>query len=495
MSLAWASVSWNVRQESEAEKIARLEREVERRDREIERLKEEIQWLRRELEKALRAAKRQAAPHSRGAPKENPKKPGRKAGWCYGRAHWRPKPQEVDETLEAGLPKQCPHCGGAVQVERVADQYQSDLPPVRPIQRRFRVEVGHCQACGKRLQGRHPLQTSDALGVAGSQLGPQAVAWAVVLVKQLGLTHDKARTVLEQLAGLRASRSGWCQAIARAGQKAAPSYEKLIQQLRGSPAVTPDETSWKVGGRLCWLWAFATPELTVYSIQPGRGFRQAAAVLGEEYAGDLTHDGWAVYEKFLRATHQTCLGHLDRRGQQMIALARSPAAARFPQQVRAILHAAWALRDRRAEGEISAHGLAVARGRLLARLERAWAPRFRNPDNERLANHLYRQRGALFAFLTRPGMDATNWRAEQALRPLVVIRKVWGGNRTPVGARTQEILGSLLRTCWQQRRSPLPILKKLLCSPRARPLRLLRHQRSPPPASCPNQKLRRSKAA
>jgi len=36
---------------------------------------------------------------------------------------------------------------------------------------------------------------------------------------------------------------------------------------------------------------------------------------------------------------------------------------------------------------------------------------------------------------------------------------------TPVGARTQEILGSVLRTCWQQRRSPLVIVHKLLCSP------------------------------
>jgi len=493
--VARAPVCWNVPQETDAEKIARLERQNERLRHENERLKQEIERLRRELEKALRAAKRQAAPHSRGAPKENPKKPGRKAGPCYGRPHWRPKPQEVDETLEARLPEKCPQCGGVVKVDRVADQYQTDLPAVRPIQRRFRVQLGHCQECGERLQGRHGLQTSDALGVAGSQLGPQAVAWAVVLVKQLGLTHDKARTVLEQLTGLRASRSGWCQAIARAGQKAAPTYERLIQQLRGRPAVTPDETSWKVGGRLWWLWAFATPEITVYSIAPGRGFEQAAAVLGEQYAGELTHDGWAVYDKFVRAVHQTCLRHLDRRCQEMIALARSPAASRFPQQVRAILHAALALRDRRAEGEISAHGLAVARGRLMARLERAWAPRFRNPDHERLANHLYRQRGALFTFLERPGLDATNWRAEQALRPLVVIRKVWGGNRTPAGARTQQILGSLLRTCWQQRRSPLPILKKLLCSPRARPVRLLWHMRSPPTASGPNQKHQRLKAA
>src|SRR5438876_9848770 len=49
-------------------------------------------------------------------------------------------------------------------------------------------------------------------------------------------------------------------------------------------------------------------------------------------------------------------------------------------------------------------------------------------------------------FLYRPGLEATNWRAEQAIRPMVVTRKVWGGNRTPAGAKTQSILLSILQT-------------------------------------------------
>ena len=33
-----------------------------------------------------------------------------------------------------------------------------------------------CRTCGRRVQGRHRLQCSDALGAAGVQLGPQMVA-------------------------------------------------------------------------------------------------------------------------------------------------------------------------------------------------------------------------------------------------------------------------------------------------------------------------------
>ena len=81
-----------------------------------------------------------------------------------------------DETLAAPVPTKCPDCGGAVDVTGAASQYQEDLPPVRPVVRRFDIEVGHCAQCRRRIQGRHPLQTSDALGAARAQLGPGVVA-------------------------------------------------------------------------------------------------------------------------------------------------------------------------------------------------------------------------------------------------------------------------------------------------------------------------------
>ena len=368
-----------------------LERQAEL-EKEVERLRRENERLRRELEKALRAAKRQAAPFARPAPKDHPRKPGRKPGCHYGRAHWRPLPEEIEETLEASLPARCPDCGGAVEVERIAEQYQTEWPPIRPRHLRFRVAVGRCRQCGTRLQGRHRQQTSDALGVAASQLGPQAVAGAVWLVKGLGLSHEKARAVLEQLGGLGVSRSGLCRAIARAGRKAEPTYQQLVQI---------------VGGR----------------------------------------------------------------------------RAQFPRAIQTLLQSSLDLRDRCDRGQISPHGLAVARGKLEARLDRVLERRTRSPANRRLQNHLWREREALFPFLYCPGLEATNWRAEQAIRPLVVARKVWGGNRTPAGARTQQILCSVLRTCWQQGRSPLSTLCELLCCPLPKAIPLLGCDLSPPHSS------------
>jgi transposase len=59
--------------------------------------------------------------------------------------------------------------------------------------------VGRCRSCGRRVQPRHPEQTSDALGAAGAQLGPRAVALAAWLSKGLGVPAVKIARLLGQL--------------------------------------------------------------------------------------------------------------------------------------------------------------------------------------------------------------------------------------------------------------------------------------------------------
>jgi transposase len=134
-------------------------------------------------------------------------------------------------------------------------------------------------------------------------------------------------------------------------------------------------------------------------------------------------------------------------------------------RVQAILQQSLRLRDRYQQEQISPPGMAIARGRLEAEMDRLLEANYRRPENQRLANHLLRERHALFPFLYCSGLDATNWRAEQAIQPMVVTRKVWGGNRTQAGARTQSILVSILQTCRQQGWRSTQLLQRLLCSP------------------------------
>jgi transposase len=220
------------------------------------------------------------------------------------------------------------------------------------------------------------------------------------------------------------------------------------------------------------MWAFSSDKLTVYSIQPGRGYEQAAAILGPNFDGFLVRDGWAVYRRFTQAVHQTCVAHLLRRCREMLEVAR-PEAAEFPRTVKEIPQDSWQLRDRRDLKQIEEPELAMACDQLEERLNSALNRNYRSAANRRLSNHLLRKRDAIFTFLYCPGLDATNYRAEQAIRPMVVTRKVWGGNRTGKGAHTRSILVSILQTCRQQLRPATEFLERLLHLPKPKALELV----------------------
>jgi transposase len=191
-------------------RLRELEVENSQLRAEVARLRVTFERLTAALEAERRAGKRQAAPFRKAdGPVPEPKKPGRKKGRRHGHHEHRavPAPHEIDERYEAPLPDRCPKCGGRHLAEtHTAPQYQTEIPR-RPLQREFTIHFGQCEDCGRRVQGRHPLQTSDAVGAAASQLGPDAQASFVLLNKALGLSHGKCRRLFRDLFGIVIARA------------------------------------------------------------------------------------------------------------------------------------------------------------------------------------------------------------------------------------------------------------------------------------------------
>src|SRR6266540_546866 len=125
---------------------------IEKLTKENERLQAEIERLRKQLEEALRSLKRQAAPFSKGRPKPDPKRPGRKPGAQYGERAARPVPARVDQEIPVPLPQNSLCCGAPVIYEDTKPQYQEDIVR-QTIVRRFDVQIGHCACCGRHVQG------------------------------------------------------------------------------------------------------------------------------------------------------------------------------------------------------------------------------------------------------------------------------------------------------------------------------------------------------
>jgi transposase len=310
------------------------------------------------------------------------------------------------------------------------------------------------------------LQTSDALGAAAAQLGPDAQAAVVEFNKQAGMSHGKISRVFHTLFGIKISRGGSTHVVLRAARRCEPVYHNICDTIKAAPWTSLDETGWHVGGHKAWLHALVGPDATAYVVDPTRSGKPAERILGLDYAGVMIHDGWSPYDNFAEAPHQQCLAHLLRRSGELLETA-TRGAVRFPRKVGELLHQAFDLRDRHNAGELSRHGLAVCRGRLHNELLDAIFPTKTNEANDCFAQHLWEHHDDLLTFLKFTGLDATNWRAELAIRFGVILRKVWGGNRTWIGARAQSVLMSVWRTCWQRGQNAVNFLSHLLrrCRP------------------------------
>ena len=200
----------------------------------------------------------------------------------------------------------------------------------------------------------------------------------------------------------------------------------------------------------------------MYQIEPGRGYAEAAKLLGEDFDGVLCVDGWAPYRGFEHAQIQTCLAHLLRRSKELREAPPTAACAAYFEKTAAVLQEALSLRNRRNAGTISGRGLRIAKGKLEAKMDRLLDEPDLHDESLRFASHLLKYREGLFLFLDRPDVDATNYRAEQAIRPAVINRKTSGGNRTPRGARAQAILMSVQRTAKQRLASAFDTFRQML---------------------------------
>lgn len=280
-----------------------------------------------------------------------------------------------------------------------------------------------------------------------------------------GVSAAKVARLFGEL-GLGVTPGGITQALLRLSGDATGTYDALVAALRASPVVSPDETGWRIDGERGWLWVFVGNAVTVYDIAVGpgaRGFDTAAAILGEDYSGVICRDGWAPYRRFEQATHQSCVAHLLRRADEMIADSVA-GQARIPHALRRLLGDALALRARRDAAQIDGQALADAIADLEVRLDKLLAAKVTHQPNRRLLAHLRNERDALFSFLRYDGVPATNHEAERAIRPQVCMRKNWGGNKSEDGARAAAVLGSVLRTSTQRGANPIEVLMAIATS-------------------------------
>jgi transposase len=402
----------------------------------ITKLAARIEELEKKLAEKQPPVKPDPPPFVKPNIKKRHKKPGRRQGH---KGCSRMKPPDADEEINLAI-SHCPDCGGPLGSPcGVREHVQEDIVPAKKkvtAYRRYRYWCPHC---------RKQVEAPPAEGeIPNARIGPVAVAWSVMLKQSLGVPFEKTARLLEDLCGLRVSPGALALAAQRVAQKLAPEVAFLRETIRGSPAVNVDETGWRVGGRNNWMWAFVTDRLTLYRIAPSRAGRIAAEELGKDFGGVVVADFFSAYNK-LSGEQQKCTVHLLRELRDCAKKNKTTEFAAFRKKLKRVIADAVRLAAREDFDPATCENIVW---RLHDRVHALGVAEYKNPDCCRIAKRLRQHGGNLFTFLFHPGVvTPDNNRAERAIRPAVVIRKISGGSRTSNGANASADLMSLSRTC------------------------------------------------
>lgn len=378
-------------------------------------------------------------------PKDN--RPRRRGAPKGHRGNTRPIPDRVDRE-EVFLPPETCDCGcGEILPGTEYDaKYIEDIPPVS-IQVTRRVYLrGHCINCGKVI--RHP----EAVNGPPVEIGPN-LAVQLALLNQSGMSFGKLSAFSTNTLGIPLTPSGALGLVRRVTDSLTGVYADIGEYLREQGVLNGDETGWKVLGRNCYIWCFCNEMLAYFHPDYRRSGKVIVEIVGEDFPGVVICDFYAAYNCIDKT--QRCLVHLLRDIKKEREVLSSKLLERFDQAVRAFINDGL---------KIQAMSDCDAKEKAIGKLEKQLDKIIRMPvtkgRGETLIKRMQKYRNDLIRFVTHPGIEFHNNRAERQLRPMVITRKISFGSNTERGALRHCILNTVVETCKLQKVDPVVFLNR-----------------------------------
>jgi transposase len=296
------------------------------------------------------------------------------------------------------------------------------------------LEYGwECTECGAHTTARHP----DC--PPWGRLGKNVLVQATLMKFEERLPLVKASEALERTYGLSVTPATVLDITRRVAWWLRPEYTRILRRIRSAPVVYMDETGARVDGRRHWIWVFTTLTDTLIVIRRSSGKRVLREVLGKGFKGVIVCDGWSSYPGFTDLI-QRCWAHLLREARYL---------AEHLEEARPLSEALHGIYRRvnippedRPPPEEAARLAEEAR-----RTMEGWARKpYEAEEVRRFASKVLNGIDHWFTFLTVPGVEPTNNRAERALREHVVRRKIMGCFRNGKGTGIYETVMTVLAT-------------------------------------------------
>jgi transposase len=413
-------------------------------------LRRRVEELRRENEDLRRRQGGSAAPFSKGTHKANPKSPGRKPG--EGPFLRREEPVGVGaETIAVGIETPCcPYCSGELEAAGTEFASVTDMEEMpRPVVKRYEVEICRCRECGRKVRGRHAGLAAGQHGATAHRLGPRVKAAACALHFHFGVPLRRVPAILKELTGIEVTQSALTQdTLKRAEGLVGEAYEQLRAKVREAPFVHTDDTGWRTAGEPAQLMVFETNQATVFQIRRQHRNEEVREVIPANYAGVMVTDRGKSYdaEELNGVAQQKCLSHLIRNASAVVNKKSGP-ARQFGTRLKELLRGSIQLWREKKQGHVPDYDERVQKTdtELTHHLRNRV---MKDDDNQRLLNGIGGQndRGNVLRFLHEPGVEPTNNRAERALRPAVIARKVSQCSKNERGAYAFAAFVSLAQT-------------------------------------------------
>ena len=416
-----------IRQLREQNELLRLENEM---------LKARIRELEARLAKYENAHTPPSLRRGRNLKKDktNKGKPGQKVGHKGMTRSLAIPDSQVEVTAD-----RCPDCGAKLNLPfRFESKVIEEIPEPQPvIVTEYKIAHYICPCCRKEVVAR------DANCPHEGKFGNNVIAQATLMRYEDRLPHRKIQDALKRIHGLALSPATIFDLTRRAGEAVRPEYDAILERIRGAPILYVDETGIHVQGEKHWIWTFTTPSETFFVIRKSRGTNVLIEVLTRRFKGIIVCDGWKPYARFTKNL-QRCWAHLLRESKDI--------AEKFEEAIP--LHKAlkelYDLLTKALENDPPPE-VRMTLWELAQEALRHWISKEYSIEKVRkFIGKISNGFDYWFTFILNPGVDPTNNRAERALRPHVVLRKILGTLRNRKGTAIHELIMTVLAT-WGQR--------------------------------------------
>lgn len=362
-------------------------------------------------------------------------------------SYHRPKPEEADITERCTFSLvQCPLCRTPVRdVVDAVTKYEEDID-LRPRKtvKAYTITRHWCPKCETFVK--------SALAPHIQRIGLNVLGYILYGRYRLRLPLNKIQESLLDLFDFKLSEGEITEKLQEAQTLFGKDYEAICELMRTAKIVYADETGWRMDGENWWLWAFVTDQGVRYLLEGSRGGGIPREVLGKKHDRVLVSDGYKVYDK-LPGEHQQCWVHLLRVAKLASPLMYADIAQLYVELGEELLKP---LSDRdppcfqqRLDEIRQFHYHADSQQKL-------------EKVRTRIKNHT----NTLLTCLRHTDVLPENNTAERAIRPQVVMRKIFGGSRSPDGAKAHEVNTSVIETKLKQNPAGsffevmLPLLKQ-----------------------------------